>query len=292
MTLEQPVPSHDPRDVVVRAAASVIVLAERPELEVLLLRRREASIYVGGMVVFPGGAVDPGDADAVALVDGETVVPDLDERQARAHVVAGVRETLEEAGIWLGAHPDAPVAARRGIDEGRVKLADVAVAGSVDPAALPHAGRWVTPLGSPRRYDPQVFVAQAADDTIEADGTEVVHAEWSRPERALERIEAGRLRVIYPTFTYLSALAGYRRIADVLATARRGRRRPRGAGGRTICGRCCSARRGDGSAAATGDSEQDTPASIDPGFGSARRCDRRRGIPLHEFQRRGTNRDH
>ncbi len=66
-------------------AASVIVLRDEP-FEVLLLRRHEKSSFVPNAWVFPGGVVEPGDADARA---------------------AGVRETLEETG--LGLDPDALV---------------------------------------------------------------------------------------------------------------------------------------------------------------------------------------
>jgi 8-oxo-dGTP pyrophosphatase MutT (NUDIX family) len=64
-----------------RQAASVIVLRGGGEgLEVLLLRRNPAARFMGGAWVFPGGAVDAGDA---------------------AHREAAVREVAEEAGLAL-----------------------------------------------------------------------------------------------------------------------------------------------------------------------------------------------
>ena len=59
--------------VLVQPAASVMVIADRPGLEVLLLRRRAASAFVGGMIVFPGGAVDESDrsSNACRLVAGD-----------------------------------------------------------------------------------------------------------------------------------------------------------------------------------------------------------------------------
>lgn len=59
-------------------AASVIVLRDAP-LEVLLLRRNDASSFVPGAWVFPGGAIENGESPAVAAV----------------------RETFEEAGLQL-----------------------------------------------------------------------------------------------------------------------------------------------------------------------------------------------
>jgi 8-oxo-dGTP pyrophosphatase MutT (NUDIX family) len=60
-----------------RQAATVIVL--RRDLEVLLVRRNPAARFMGGVWVFPGGA----------LARGET------------HRDAGVREVAEEAGVVL-----------------------------------------------------------------------------------------------------------------------------------------------------------------------------------------------
>lgn len=59
-------------------AASVIVLRDAP-LEVLLLRRNDASSFVPGAWVFPGGAIEDGESPAVAAA----------------------RETFEEAGLQL-----------------------------------------------------------------------------------------------------------------------------------------------------------------------------------------------
>jgi 8-oxo-dGTP pyrophosphatase MutT (NUDIX family) len=68
-----------------RQAASVILLrgADR-ELEVLLVQRTPEARFMGGVWVFPGGAVDAGEEG------GDT-----------AHRLAAVRELHEEAGILL-----------------------------------------------------------------------------------------------------------------------------------------------------------------------------------------------
>jgi 8-oxo-dGTP pyrophosphatase MutT (NUDIX family) len=66
-----------------RQAATVILLrGGDEELEVLLVKRTEKARFMGGVWVFPGGAVDE--------EDGE-----------RAHRAAAVRELSEEAGVVL-----------------------------------------------------------------------------------------------------------------------------------------------------------------------------------------------
>jgi 8-oxo-dGTP pyrophosphatase MutT (NUDIX family) len=68
-----------------RAAATVILLRGGGEtLEVMLVRRNPAARFMGGVWVFPGGAVEPGEGDG--------------ERALRA---AAARELHEEAGIAL-----------------------------------------------------------------------------------------------------------------------------------------------------------------------------------------------
>src|SRR6478672_10393993 len=70
-------------ETVPRQAASVIVLRGASEtLELLLVKRTEQARFMGGVWVFPGGAVDAGEGE------GDS-----------AHRQAAVRELEEEAGI-------------------------------------------------------------------------------------------------------------------------------------------------------------------------------------------------
>jgi len=72
-------------ETVPRQAATVIVLRGGGDaLEVLLVRRTPQARFMGGVWVFPGGAVDAGEGEGDA-----------------AHRIAAVRELEEEAGIVL-----------------------------------------------------------------------------------------------------------------------------------------------------------------------------------------------
>lgn len=74
-------------------AATVVVIreiADKTDLEVLLLRRNSKLIFHGGHWVFPGGRVDAADFES----DDQTL-------EYRAALRAAVRETKEEAGIDL-----------------------------------------------------------------------------------------------------------------------------------------------------------------------------------------------
>lgn len=71
----------------VRDAATVILVRDRPDLQVFVLRRSHQLVFAPGATVFPGGAVDP---DDVALA-GELGIDEFR--------VAAARECLEECGI-------------------------------------------------------------------------------------------------------------------------------------------------------------------------------------------------
>jgi 8-oxo-dGTP pyrophosphatase MutT (NUDIX family) len=86
-----------------RQAATVIVLRGGSEaLEVLLVKRTPHARFMGGVWVFPGGAVDAGEGEGDA-----------------AHRVAAVRELQEEAGIVV-ADPGALVKFSRWITPAEV----------------------------------------------------------------------------------------------------------------------------------------------------------------------------
>jgi 8-oxo-dGTP pyrophosphatase MutT (NUDIX family) len=88
-----------------RQAATVILLrGGSQDLEVLLVRRTPQARFMGGVWVFPGGAVDAGEGDG----DG-------------AHRAAAIRELREEAAITLE-DPDALVKFSRWITPAAVQI--------------------------------------------------------------------------------------------------------------------------------------------------------------------------
>ncbi|MDW3217248.1 MAG: NUDIX hydrolase [Acidimicrobiales bacterium] len=183
-------------------AASVLIVDDRPDLHVVIGKRRPGSVFVGGLIVFPGGGVDPADGEAPALhrVPGASV-PDMDPRAGAAFLHAAIRETEEEVGL------------------------DIAGAGPVDHGDFPHVGHWITPPGSPRRYDTHFFLARYMGGAVVPDGIELTDAWWERPGDALRRIEAGDLEAIAPTIAFLEALSEYRNVADAFSRRGRGKRR-------------------------------------------------------------------
>ena len=80
-------------------AATVVVFrhaAAGGPPEILMITRKRAMTFAGGMAVFPGGRVDPADYELA-----QTIAGDLDPNEA-AHRIAAMRETLEETGLAIG----------------------------------------------------------------------------------------------------------------------------------------------------------------------------------------------
>ena len=235
---------YDPASVVVRNAATVLILDERPDLHVLMLKRNARSVFVGDMWVFPGGAVDDHDAtpEADALVAGRTddecsALLDVD-GGGIAFWVAVLRETFEEAGVLIardrGAGApldfgDAAVEAR--FDEHRrtVNSTESAFIDIVDRerleldgAAVHYVARWVTPLGPPRRYDTRFFVTSMPAGQVPLhDDDEAVHHEWVRAADALAANERDEMIMMTPTLSMLQRLAAFSSVDEAVGSAAR-----------------------------------------------------------------------
>ncbi len=205
----------------IRPAATVALLRPGPTgLEALLTVRPTTMAFAAGMHVFPGGRVDPADADP-ALAARSVRSPDqaaislggdLLPAEALAAYLAGVRELFEEAGVLLADHRagDGPVAAARSaLLRGEATLATVAA--DLDlrlrTDRLIPISRWVTPIGLPRRFDARFFVASLPAGAVPSfEGGEVTDHVWIRPGDALRAMAEGRLPMWLPTSTTLQQL--------------------------------------------------------------------------------------
>ena len=232
----------DPGSVPVRDAATVMLVRDGSQgLEVCMLQRNLQSDFVGGAYVFPGGGVDPEDADddvaevCVGRDDAAASSAVGVERGGLSFWVAAVRESFEEAGVLLARHADGDVVSfadastarrfeqhRRDVDAGRRRLAEVCAEEGLLLCVgdMHYFSRWVTPLGAPRRYDTRFFVA-AAPPEQEAlhDDREVIGTRWLTPRAALEDHEQQRITMIFPTVRTMVALDRFDSAASVLAHA-------------------------------------------------------------------------
>jgi 8-oxo-dGTP pyrophosphatase MutT (NUDIX family) len=170
-----------------RLAATVLLLRDSPRpraggatLEVWLMERSRAVGFMARAWVFPGGRVDPADA--------ETPFEAPFACGPAAAWIGAVREVREEAGVRL------------------------------DPSRLRPWSRWITPEIEPRRYDTWFYAAALPEgQEAVADGGEAAQGAWFAPEDAVARIEAGTLPVAPPTLRTLGELVEHRTVAEALA---------------------------------------------------------------------------
>jgi 8-oxo-dGTP pyrophosphatase MutT (NUDIX family) len=226
----------------IRPAASLIVLRDGPGgVEVLLMRRPErGNDFRSGACVFPGGVVDPADADADAWCVG------LDDAAASrrlgepagglAFFVAAVRECFEEAGLLfacgvdggaldLGARREELHRWRQRLHRGEATIAEIcaALGCRLDLRDTAYFAHWLTPAVRPKRFDTRFFVRLAPPgQQAEPDFGEALELMWLTPAQALD--PARGLKLLNVTQRTLHELRGFAsaRAAYDAALARRG----------------------------------------------------------------------
>lgn len=192
-------------------AATVIVFRRSVvggPAELLMLERAGSMRFAGGAAVFPGGRVDPADHDLAArLAHG------LDPHDAASRV-AGIRETLEEAGLAVGLKGEITAetaAAARQMLLAQGALAPVldAFGWSPDFAALEPWARWCPDWKG--AFDTRFYLADLGTGAVQVavDETENSHLFWSSAANALELADRGEISVIFPTRRNLERLAQF-----------------------------------------------------------------------------------
>ena len=220
----------------IRPAATLMLVRDGTGgIEVLMLRRNPHAVFAADAWVFPGGAVDPSDAEVSALVgatdSGVSATLGIISGGLE-YMVAAVRECFEEAGVLLARHAgtgapldissevDAARLARyrRDLLAGRRTLAEMLAAEDLvlDLTGVAYVSHWVTPPGPPRRFDTRFFVApMPGGQDASHDTSETVESIWTTPTTALERWAAGEIHLVYPTIRNLEALAGMSELSEL-----------------------------------------------------------------------------
>ena len=234
-----PMPPASSDKAVPRQAATLILVRDGAlGMEVLLLRRVErANDRSSGAFVFPGGTVDPADAELHACCAG------LTDAQASARLgvaaqgldlyVAAIRECFEEAGVLLAYDsaarpvaldelaPATLAALRAQLRSSAASLRAVCERLGVRLAVdrLAYHSHWLTPPGLPKRFDTRFFVAEMPPRQSAAlDSAETLEHRWIRPADALEAADG--MRLPNATRRTLAAIAGFASAAQCVEHAR------------------------------------------------------------------------
>lgn len=167
----------------IRQAATVIVLRDRFTAPRVLMGQRGAkAAFMPNKFVFPGGAVDAGDAHIplsrpINAGCAEHLRRRTDTDLTHALGVAAIRELWEETGLILGqpgTWDQTPPEDWQGFAE---------TGNLPDASALQFVFRAVTPPGRPRRFDARFFLIDADAlqgdiDDFSAACDELSHLQW------------------------------------------------------------------------------------------------------------------
>jgi glyoxylase-like metal-dependent hydrolase (beta-lactamase superfamily II)/8-oxo-dGTP pyrophosphatase MutT (NUDIX family) len=204
-----------------RPAASLLLLRDGPDgdtgdtgVEVLMLVRAErAGDQRSGIAVFPGGVLDAADRDAHAWCLGAEAI-DWNTRfrvplGALDYAVTALRETFEEVGLLRACAPDgsaldltpgSALAAELAPWRVRLQRGEATISAlcahfdlRLDLRGLVYCAHWLTPPGSPKRWDTRFFAAPAPHGQVATpDLGEAVALMWTTPAAALDPGERGQ----------------------------------------------------------------------------------------------------
>lgn len=194
-------------------AATLLLLRDRPQggWEVLITRRSDRASFAPSMYVFPGGGIEPQDADIPA--DTAIFRPDTD-APTRAASIAALRETFEEMGVLLANRADGSPANQADIDtlDRHAPLWPQLQAHGLqlNAAAVWQVGHFTAPPHLSKRFAVPFFVAlMPQDQTAIPDNSEQFEAIWVAPAEALAQHKAQQIAMMLPTVRTLAYLSDY-----------------------------------------------------------------------------------
>jgi 8-oxo-dGTP pyrophosphatase MutT (NUDIX family) len=226
-----------------KEASTVILL--RPaadDFEILMVKRHPNNPFVPDCYVFPGGAIEETDV-APELEDrckgldhptahqvlADTASPEI----ALAAWIAGIRETFEETGILLAYERSGKIISadtktkeqmlahyRSLLREGRISFkAFLEKEGFLFATdRLHYFSHWITPIGSPIRYDVRFFIAEMPlGQEALYDCRELTAHIWISPEKALSLHQRNQFDMVLPTVMTLRELCRFKTIEEILA---------------------------------------------------------------------------
>jgi recombination protein RecT len=210
-----------------RPAATVLLLRDRPTggFEILMTRRSLRASFAPGAYVFPGGALDSSDRDAIAA--GVAQTRSTQDSDLAAYGYAAVREAFEELGVLLARDSQGHWATEEQI-EAMDRNPDASFTDQLKQHGLIAAvdsvywlAHWITDRDLPKRFDVQFLVAaMPPGQTPLADETEQFEPVWITAQEALDRHARGLFDIIFPTIRTLRRLAKFETARSVLNACR------------------------------------------------------------------------
>jgi len=191
-----------------RRASTVIIVREKNKvLEVYLLRRSTKSGFMGGLYVFPGGVADPEDFGFDFWASRIDITPDQIEKQLGGKgfpnediigfSIAAIRETLEEAGVFIASDKNktkkdfddiCTLRLNKDLPKSWFRTKMMNEDWTLSFSSLGRWSHWITPKLMKKRFDTRFFIVfMPENQTCVPDNMETKHGIWLTPEKALEQ---------------------------------------------------------------------------------------------------------
>ena len=200
-------PAAIPKD-----AAAIILL--RPDTnpenpEVFWVKRSTKLAFLGGYRAFPGGQLEPSDA--------EVQVSNCDGAERAAMISCAARELFEEVGVLLPRGSSTLTTGQRAslfddLESGRMTWPQLLehYGLHLDANDFTFAGRWVTPPFAPRRFDTWFFLATCPpkQEPRVTEDSELQTGDWIAARDAYARWQRSEIVVVPPVLHAMKSVAG------------------------------------------------------------------------------------
>jgi glyoxylase-like metal-dependent hydrolase (beta-lactamase superfamily II)/8-oxo-dGTP pyrophosphatase MutT (NUDIX family) len=189
--------------------ASAVILLNQNFTEVLWAQRNPKLAFLGGWHAFPGGKVEPSDA--------EIEVKNCADIELAKSIVAAVRECFEETGVLLVRGGEKLTKGQRAslhddLTSGRNTFPEILADWNlwIDAEDFFYTGFWTTPQFSPVRFKTRFFIAVCPlKQTPYAAISELRDVEFIAPAQALERWTDSEVLISPPVLISLKELAKF-----------------------------------------------------------------------------------
>ncbi len=192
-------------------AAAVILLRHHTDPndpEIFWVKRSEKLAFLGGFYAFPGGQLDPPDA--------ETRVENCNDAETASLISCAARELFEELGVLVARGAETLTKGQRAsllddLEQERMSWPALLRRYDLylDANEFTFVGRWVTPPFSARRFDTWFFLVNCPPkQEPHVIPGELESGEWITAQRAQERWQNSEVLAVPPILHALKTLAG------------------------------------------------------------------------------------
>ena len=233
---------------VIKDAATVILIrpSKSGDWEIFLARRHRNQTFMAGAYVFPGGQLEETDNDLLLenyikttdVFDPCRLLQDsnLSGEKARGFFIAAIRETFEEAGIFLGGKTTGNFVSfhdervlkrfndyRHQLNASQIILMEIAQKEEISffPDTLIPYAHWITPDFEKKRFSARFFLAKLPPgQTPVADAMELTVSLWITPQKALEMHREQKIILMPPTFKTIEELSAFKDIDELFSATK------------------------------------------------------------------------